>query len=239
MRSNNHRRGALIALLLALQLSASEAYGWHDRTHLAIAKAAGFSRWYSAAAADVVKSRAQFRAVEEKNHYFNNNEGVPVTARMVLEQAGRFNEPDDAQGHLYGAIIGSLRDFRQQIATGKYADYPLVYLSHYVGDLSMPLHNTPYDAFNRERHSKNDGIIEEEALENVDLIRSRLYPVTINSEEDLAREISRVANIARTLGLLIRAEKRDMTSDEAYTQAVHSASLLRGVLIFAGSKPVN
>ncbi len=239
MQKKMYRASAVIALLLAWQLAASEAFGWHDRTHLAIAQAAGFSRWQSAAAADVVKSRAQFRPVEEKNHYFNNNAGEEVTAGMVVEQAGRFNRPDDQKGHLYGAIIGSLRDFREQAATGKYADYPLVYLAHYAGDLSMPLHNTPYDAFNRERHTKNDGIIEEEALENVDAIRRRIYPVTINSEEDVAREIVRVANISRLLGELMRRENRDMTPGEAYTQAVHSASLFHAILRFAGKNPGN
>jgi hypothetical protein len=49
-------------------------------------------------------------------------------------------------------------------------------------------------------------------------------------EEDLAKEIARVANISRMLGLKLRAENRDMTQKEAYAQLGHSASLLKAVL---------
>jgi hypothetical protein len=223
--------------VITLLLSAVQAYGWHDQTHLAVAQAAGFERWYSAAAPDVAKSRDQFRPIEEKNHYFNNNAGKKVTPEMVMEQVGRFNLPDDDEGHLYGAIVGSVRDYRALKASGKYADYPLVFTAHYVGDLSMPLHNTAYDAFNRQRHSKNDGIIERNALNNIGFIQRNMYEITIESEEDLAREIARVAETGRKLGAVIRNENRNMTQDEAYMQVIHSASLFRAILVFVGKNP--
>jgi hypothetical protein len=222
---------------LVLLLHTAQAYGWHDQTHLAIARAAGFNRWYSAAAPDVVKSREAFRPIEEKNHYFNNNADLPVSEEMVMEQVARFNDPDDREGHLYGAIIGSLHDYRELKAVGKYADYPLVFIAHYAGDLSMPLHNTVYDSFNRERHSKNDGIIEGEALRCVGYIRERLYPITIENDGDLAREIARIADISRKLGKRMRIENRDMTRDETLKQAIHSASLFRAILVYAGKNP--
>jgi len=223
---------ALLLLLHPLQ-----TYGWHDKTHLAIARAAGFVRWYSAAAPDVVKSREAFRKIEEKNHYFNNNGAVPVSEVMVMEQLQRFNDPDDQEGHLYGAIIGSLRDFRDLNATGKYADYPLVFAAHYIADLSMPLHNSAYDAFNRERHSKNDGIIEGEALKSIGYIRRSIYRIRLASEADLAREVARVAEISRKLGNRMRMDNRDMSRPEALEQAVHSASLFRAILLYVGKPP--
>jgi hypothetical protein len=226
-----------VFMTLFLLLPALQAYGWHDKTHIAIARAAGFDRWYSAAAPDVVKSREEFRPIEEKNHYFNNSADEPVTEQMVMDQVARFNKPDDREGHLYGAIIGSLRDFWSLKATGKYADYPLVFVAHYVADLSMPLHNTVYDDFNRERHAKNDGIIDSEVLSRIGYIRGRLYCITIENESDLAREIACIANISRELGKRIRIEKRDMTRGEAFRQAVHSASLLKAILVYAGKKP--
>ncbi|EAT58880.1 hypothetical protein [Chlorobium ferrooxidans] len=222
---------------LLLLLNPLQTYGWHDKTHLAIARAAGFDRWYSAAAPDVVKSREVFRKIEEKNHYFNNNGAVPVSEVMVMEQLKRFNEPDDQEGHLYGAIIGSLRDFRDLKATGKYADYPLVFAAHYIADLSMPLHNSAYDAFNRERHSKNDGIIEGEVLKSIGIIRRSIYRITLASEADLAREVARVAEISRKLGNRMRMDNRDMSGPEAFEQAVHSASLFRAILLYVGKPP--
>jgi len=185
----------------------------------------------------VVKSRDMFRPVEEKNHYYNNNADRKVTARMVMEQVERFNLPDDEEGHLYGAIIGSVRDYKKLSATGKYADYPLVFCAHYAGDLSMPLHNTVYDDFNRERHGVNDGIIECNALNNIGYIQRSMYDIRIESEEDLAREIARVAETARRLGRKIRKENRNMTQAETYTQVIHSASLFRAILRYVGKNP--
>ncbi|NHQ60672.1 hypothetical protein G9409_08750 [Chlorobium sp. BLA1] len=225
----------LTALLFFL--TTLPVYGWHDKTHLAIARASGFDRWYSAAAPDVVKSREAFRKIEEKNHYFNNNGAVPVNEIMAMDQLQRFNDPDDQEGHLYGAIIGSVRDYRALKATGKYADYPLVFAAHYIADLSMPLHNSAYDAFNRERHSKNDGIIEGEALKCIGLIRRSIYNITLAGEADLAIEIARVAEISRKLGNRMRIENRDMTRSEALEQAVHSASLFRAILLYVGKTP--
>ncbi|NTV92199.1 MAG: hypothetical protein HGA72_02650 [Chlorobiaceae bacterium] len=226
-----------IVTLLIMLLSAGQAYGWHDKTHLAVAQAAGFERWYSAAAPDVAKSRDEFRAVEEKNHYFNNNAEKRVTEAMVMEQVERFNKPDDNEGHLYGAIIGSVRDFKKLEATGKYADYPLVFCAHYAGDLSMPLHNTVYDDFNKERHSRNDGIIECNALNNIGFIQRSIYQITIQNETDLAREIARIAETARQLGGKIRKENRDMTQEETYRQIIQSASLFRAILVYVGKNP--
>jgi len=228
---------SIMTTVLVLFFNAADSYGWHDRTHLAVAQAAGFERWYSAAAPDVVKSRDMFRPVEEKNHYYNNNADRKVTARMVMEQVERFNKPDDEEGHLYGAIIGSVRDYKTLSATGKYADYPLVFCAHYAGDLSMPLHNTVYDDFNRARHGANDGIIECNAQNNIGYIQRSIYDIRIESEEDLAREIARVAETARRLGRKIRKENRNMTQAEAYTQVIHSASLFRAILQYVGKNP--
>jgi hypothetical protein len=121
-------------------------------------------------------------------------------------------------------------------ATGKYARYPLVFCAHYIGDLSMPLHNTPYDDFNKARHSINDGTIESSVRNNIGYIQRKLTPISINSESDLAREVSAVAESGRQLGLKMRKENRDMTVDEAYIQVIRSASLFRAVLAFADNE---
>ena len=73
---------------------------------------------------------------------------------MLLDQVARYNDPSDEKGHLYGAIAASLRDYLSVKAKGKYAEYHLVYCVHYVGDLSMPLHHTLFDSFNRRNHGR-------------------------------------------------------------------------------------
>ena len=230
------RGAASLSMMFYLMLSSVQAYAWHDKTHLSIAEAAGFELWYSAAAPDVAKSKSEFRPIEEKNHYFNNNAQKEVDEAMVLEQASRYNKTGDAEGHLYGAIIGAVRAYKEESASGKYAEYPLVFCAHYIGDLSMPLHNTEYDDFNKKRHTVNDGIIESSVRNNIGYIQRNMSEITIENESDLAREIAKVANTARRLGIKIRKENRNMTQEEAYIQVSQSSSLLKAVLNYVRKK---
>ncbi len=230
------RGAASLSMMFYLMLSSVQAYAWHDKTHLSIAEAAGFELWYSAAAPDVAKSKSEFRPIEEKNHYFNNNAQKEVDEAMVLEQAARYNKTGDAEGHLYGAIIGAVRAYKEESASGKYAEYPLVFCAHYIGDLSMPLHNTEYDDFNKKRHTVNDGIIESSVRNNIGYIQRNMSEITIENESDLAREIAKVANTARRLGTKIRKENRNMTGEEAYIQVSQSSSLLKAVLNYVRKK---
>lgn len=230
------RRMASFSTLFSLMFLSLPAFAWHDKTHLSVAEAAGFDLWYSSAAPDVAKSKSEFRAAEEKNHYYNNNADKEVDEALVLSQIGRYNMPDDVEGHLYGAIIGAVRAYKAESASGKYAEYPLVFCAHYIADLSMPLHNTVYDDFNKNRHSINDGIIESSVRNNIGFIQRNIEDITLESESDLAREIAKTANTARDLGHTIRKEKRDMTQSEGYTQIIRSASLFKAVLKYVGKK---
>jgi hypothetical protein len=227
---------AFLCTFLSFCLASGQAFAWHDKTHLSVSEAAGFELWYSSAAPDVAKSKSEFRPVEEKNHYFNNNANRTVDEKMVMGQVDRYNMPDDDEGHLYGAIIGAVRAYKADSTAGKYAEYPLVFCAHYIADLSMPLHNTAYDDFNKERHNRNDGIIECSVRNNIGYIQRNIEEITILNESDIAREIARVANSARKLGLKMRKENRNMTQAEAYLQVIRSASLLKAVLRYAGKK---
>jgi hypothetical protein len=221
----------LVAAALAWAVfPASPAGAWHDETHLAVARAAGYAKWYHAAGADMAKLKAGDR--EAHNHYVNQPRGTPVTPALVLSQTARYDTVD-RDGHLYGAIVAALRNYAAARAQGKYGEYHLAFAAHYLGDLSMPLHNTPYDDFNRRNHAAMDGIVNEGVLEGWREIR--VYPVALASEEDLAREIARVANLAIALGEKLQAEDRLPTRREAYEQLSHSASLLRGVLVWMGA----
>jgi hypothetical protein len=154
---------------------------------------------------------------------------------MVMNQTSRYNRYGfgDAEGHLYGAIIAALREYTQSINSGKYGEYYIAYAAHYIGDLSNPLHNTPYDDFNKTHHSANDGIVEKIIMDHPEKITGRMYAITLRNdrfEADLSREIARIANLSRKLGYTLRKQNRNLTPDEAYTQLGHSASLLKAVL---------
>lgn len=232
----NRLRIKSIFLFLLFSISYLDtAHGWHDETHLAIAKAAKYSKWYSAVGADMAKIKAG--STEPYNHYFDNTNNSEITPEMVSSQINRYNKPGDVEGHLYGAIIASLREYQKTVQAGKYPEYHIAFCAHYIGDLSQPFHNTPYDDFNKTHHTINDGEVENEVLKNIDRIEKHMYLIFLNPahfEEDLLREIARIANISRKLGLKLRTENRDMTKGEAYIQIGHSASLFKAVLKYLG-----
>ncbi|MBN1833758.1 MAG: hypothetical protein JW896_16770, partial [Deltaproteobacteria bacterium] len=175
--------------------------------------------------ADMTKLKAG--DIENSNHYVNNPPGTIITPEMVMAQTEKYNRIDE-KGHLYGAIIVSVRDYIREKKKGKYGEYHLGFCAHYVGDLSMPLHNTLFNPFNRKHHVKIDGIIDEEVLNNLEKIK--LYPIVIDSERTLVKEVARIANLSIKLGYRIEAEDRLLTKEEAYKQISHSASLLKGIL---------
>lgn len=226
-------RKSVVAAVLFYLAGSGPALAWHDQTHLAVSQAAGYDRWYNSTGADVAKEKAH--NVEGFNHYFDNSKRVEITPEMVLSQVERYNDPKDREGHLYGAIVASLQDYREKVAVGKHAEYPLAYCAHYVADLSQPLHNYPYNDFNKLHHMMNDGVVEREVLtrKGLDQIKRHMYRITLRRDSldyDLAVEIARIANISRKLAYRLEAENRNMTKEEAYAQLGHSASLLKGIL---------
>ena len=226
---------SIVFLLILFVFNLNTAFGWYDETHLAIAKAAGYSKWYNAVGPDIAKVKAG--STEPYNHYFDNNNNVEVTPEMVISQISKYNKPADKEGHLYGAIIASLREYKKTVQAGKYPEYHIAFCAHYIGDLSQPLHNIPYDDFNKTHHSINDGIVEAEVLKNIGRIEKNMYPINLRPnffEEDLSREIARIANLSRMLGHKLKTENRDITKEEAYVQLGHSASLLRAILKYPG-----
>ena len=55
-------------------------------------------------------------------------------------------------------------------------------------------------------------------------------PIDVKFENDLVREIARIANLSMKLGYQLEKEDRMLSKDEAYVQLGHSASLLKAVL---------
>lgn len=221
-----YRRPTVVTLLVLVFLSCPiSSRAWHDETHIAIAKVAGYHKWFNATGADMAKLKAG--DVERHDHYVNNSPDTVITPEIVLDQIGKYNQIDKS-GHLYGAIIASLRDYIKDKKGGKYAEYHLAFCAHYVGDLSQPLHNTAYDTFNWLHHKEIDGIINDEVLDNLD--RIKIYPIKIESEEDLVKEIAKIADVAKNLGYKLEEENRLLTKNEAYRQISRSASLFRAIL---------
>ncbi len=145
---------------------------WFDETHVAVAKAAGYVKWFNTCGPDMIREKMGDR--EGHNHFVNNPRGMVVTPDMVVAQIEKYDQID-SHGHLYGAIIASVRDYIARKKAGKYAEYHLAFCSHYVADLSQALHNIEHDAYNVEHHMATDGIINDEIPANLDKIK--VYPI--------------------------------------------------------------
>lgn len=222
----------LITMMICLfHLFSEPCMAWFDETHMAIAKATGYPKWFRACGPDIAVVKAGND--EQKNHYVNNPRGTKVTFWTVLDQVCAYNTTSK-NGNLYGAIVASLRNYIRATCEKRFGDYHLAYCIHYVGDLSMPLHNTLYNCFNRTHHKITDGIINDEVLDHIKKIK--IDHITIDSEEELAIEIARIANLSIDLGYKLEDEKRLPTREEAYRQISHSASLLKAILKYAQEK---
>ncbi len=216
----------LVILLAVALFHSSDSRAWNDQVHLAVARAAKYSKWYNAASADIAKLKAGSK--EGCNHFCNNPPGTGISAKDVISQAEYYNNDRHKKGHLYGAIIASVRDYSSQRKKGEYAEHHLAYAVHYIGDLSQPLHNTVYNRFNKKNHFSVDMFFDDEILKNYEKIE--IYRIEIKNEEDLAEEIARIANISISLGYRMEKENRMLTGNEAWAQIGHSASLLKGLL---------
>jgi len=140
----------ITVILCLLLITATSASAWHNQTHLMTCKAAGFDMWYHCAGPDIAKIKAG--NIEAYNHWYNNDAEAEITPQIVFEQIEHYNKRSklfDTEGHLLGAIIASLRAYGKDLRADKYAMYHLVYCAHYIGDLTMPLHNMAYDDFNK------------------------------------------------------------------------------------------
>jgi hypothetical protein len=199
---------------------------WNDETHLAIAKTAGYYKWYLAAGADMAKIKAG--KTESGNHYYNNAPDSVVTPALIESQIGKYNQQDPV-GHLYGAIVQAIRDYAEMRTRGKYGEYHLAFCAHYVGDLSMPLHNLPLSEYSKKYHKKIEEFVNEDRLEHL-VENIKIYPISIDSEATLMKEIARIANLSLQLGYRLQTENRLITKAEAYGQLGHSASLFKAIL---------
>jgi len=211
----------------------SSAIAWHDRTHIAVGVAAQFDQAYNLAGPDVAKLKVD--TVEEYNHWVDNSETTTITKALIKGQIQKYNlgTEREKRGHLYGAIVAAIRAYQDESAAGKFATYHLVYAGHYIGDLSMPLHNIDNHLLDTlPNHYENDHIVENEITANMDKVK--LLPITIKNEDDLIQNIALIATKSKGLGYKLLKEERNMTKEEAYQQISQSASLFKAVLEYVG-----
>jgi hypothetical protein len=73
-----------------------------------------------------------------------------------------------------------------------------------------------------------DGVVNDGILDKLDKIK--IYLIEIKLEHDLAKEITRIANLSMVIGYKLEDEGRLLNREEAYQQLSYSVSLMRAVL---------
>jgi hypothetical protein len=181
----------------------------------------------------LTRPRTRWATRRGTTNFVINTRGTVVTPEMVLAQVERYNQKNPV-GHLYGAIVASVKDYIEAKKRAVTPSTISAYCAHYIGDLSQPLHSILYSDYNKKKHTKTDGVINDGILDNLEAIK--VYPIEIKTEEDLSKEIARIANISMTLGYKLESEGRLLSREEAYQQIGNSGSLMKAVLGYVHSK---
>lgn len=223
----------MFAITILIVCAVSSVSAWHDKAHIAVMDASGAP--YSSCLAispDVVATKLP----KEAANHFTYVDKVTVTINDVSMQV-KYYDSADSKGHLYGAIVAAANNVRDKLAKCQRPDYSYSFLAHYVGDISQPLHNSPFDLFNKVNHGRIDGIVDNVSRLTQRIV-ARMVPMCIRDDIDLAASVARIANVARIADGKLRYRKT-MSHDDALELLGHSASLLRAITVYITEKNVN
>lgn len=241
---------AMMAALGTAAFGASTpAEAWTDQTHMAIERAAGLRSYQNAPSPDVSKTITYVNKLKKSDgqaHFFDASK--PPTRKDVeaqLEMIG-YQRDDCPDGYILGAIINATRKAKSQTEQGRYDDYNYAMLGHYCGDLSMPLHMSVYDDFNRAHHLHIDQTLNNDKVkwdvDNVPNITKRMTvddSMHFDNEDQIIDEMLKIANESYDLAQKIRKENRELTQEEALQRIDRSASFFRALMKYCGKPVVN
>jgi len=254
MKKSFPRTAIVVLLILAFY---GNVLGWSCKTHTFIALEAGVKNPESACFPDV--SKEENDDLLGPFHWHNAYPSATITPEYIdqYKVTGKPIELDpsakkkitikvpDYSGVLYWKIVDLYQ--RMKGKTGWRYNYYLFNIAHYVGDLSMPLHNFPHGTtpasdgksysevgnWAKENHGKFDSALDSSLPlkgEKREAFRNMVTPVQITSVDDIKAEICKVANASIALANKCYSEKRNMTKDEALRQVALSVSLLKGII---------
>lgn len=241
--------GILAAMGTAAFGASTPAEAWTDQTHMAIERAAGLRSYQNAPSPDVSKTITYVNKLKKSDgqaHFFDASK--PPTRKDVeaqLEMIG-YQRDDCPDGYILGAIINATRKAKAQTEMGRYDDYNYAMLGHYCGDLSMPLHMSVYDDFNRAHHLHIDQTLNHSEVkwdvDGVPLITKNMKvddSMHFDNEDQIIDEMLKIANESFSLAQTLRKENRELTKDEAIQRIDRSASFFRALMKYCGKSVVN
>jgi hypothetical protein len=247
--SKAHR---FLLVFAALATITGNAFAWSCKTHTFIADVAGMKNPEYACIPDA--ARYDNYNLLGQFHYHNAAPGTKVTAEYIEKFAVEKKEyvpkdkPDskpvsimvpNESGVLYWKIIELYKELKATKYSSTY-NWDRMSIAHFIGDLSQPLHNYPsgdepasdgrvyssVGAWSKASHASFDERFDKLAPRALDIPE-----IKIDSENDLRKEVSKIANASIDLANLCYKEQgRMMKDDEVTSQVVSSIALLRAVL---------
>lgn len=237
---------AMLASFGTITVAPITAQAWTDQTHMAIERAAGLSSYQNACAPDVSKAVAGINKLKKNDgqgHFFDASK--PPTRKDVedqLEMIG-MSRDDAPDGWILGAIINATRKSKAYTEMGKFDDYDYAILGHYCGDLSMPLHMSVYDDFNRKHHLNVDQTLNRSDVKwDVDAVPLITKEMTVDdsvrfeNEDQIIDYMLKIANESYELAQTMRKENRELTHEEAIQRVNRSATFFRALMKYCGKK---
>ncbi|WP_196594171.1 phospholipase C/P1 nuclease family protein [Pectinatus sottacetonis] len=242
------KQSTIISLLLCIicvfTIFSPKAYAWTDQVHLAIGYAAGFKGFHNDSAPDVSHTVAilnNLPKTDAEAHFYDATH--PITPNDVYTQLKEIGaqRQDGNTGYLLGEILHTVRMAKQRTSSGKFDDYYYAVLCHYVGDLSMPLHVSAYDAFNKKYHFATDSMLDYKNvpydIDGAERIAKEIKiddSVRYHNETDVVNAIVSLANKSYNLSQKMRAENRMPTHEEAIEQVSRSATMFKALMRYCG-----
>lgn len=244
-------------MLLTLLSWTGLSHGWSCPTHSFIAHQAGLNSPENACIPDAARYDNYNLLVQF--HYHNAAPGTVVTPQYIdqyivskkeyVPKADSGAKPvgimvPAESGVLYWKIVDLYRKLKTTEFPAEY-NYALMTISHLIGDLSQPLHNFPYMsepasdgkvypkegawAGPKEVHGAFDNRFDEimPAIGKARMVNK----IKLASEDDLKREIAKIANDSIVLANKCYSEnQRGMKDEEVAAQVASSIVLLKAVI---------
>lgn len=248
----------IVTMILGLLLLSTNALAWSCKTHIFIAQEAGIENPETVCFPDL--SKKENESLLDPFHWHDASpntcvtpdyidqyqiiEGMYVKVGYSESKPIKIRAPDPS-GVLYWKILELYQ--KLQRAIGWEYNYYLSNIAHYIGDLSQPLHNFPYEdkpasdgkaypeigLWAKEHHGEFDDALD--SYLPLDEKTGKTFEIMITKDkvasvEDLKRKISKIANSSITLANKCYSERRIITKDEALKQIAMSVSLLKGII---------
>lgn len=245
---------------ILILLFSQYVYAWDCKTHAYIAYKAGIKIPEAACLPDIIRDENPAVLAPLHYHNATTEtivtpqyiDAFSVKETTITSNGREINIllPHQA-GVLYWKIIDiykKMKNLDRAHTDGKLSyEYYLTAIAHYIGDLSQPLHNFPYSdtpasdgkiyleegKFNKENHIKFDESFSQYRLADPKIeekVENSIKQIDITSEEDLKKEVAKLANSSISLAKKCFSEKRIPTEEELINQISWSISLLKAII---------